>query len=64
MATATETTTQTPTPAVEVKDLRAQIELALLNRINASMAQATAAELREMLALYQEVVASDWYGKR
>jgi hypothetical protein len=45
----------------EVKSLREQIELALLQRIQASIAQATAAELRDMLALYQEVVTSDWY---
>ena len=49
--------------ADEVKSLREQIELALLQRIQASIAQATAAELRDMLALYQEVVTSDWYKK-
>ncbi len=48
----------------EVTDLRDQIEVALLNRIAASVAQATPAELRDMLAIYAEVVNSDWYSRR
>ena len=47
----------------QVKDLRDQIEVGLLTRINASVNQATAAELRELIALYQELVTSDWYRK-
>lgn len=59
MATTTDAATVKTTD--QVKDLREQIELALLNRIQASVAQATAAELRDMLMLYQELVTSDWY---
>lgn len=58
-------TADTPMKASdEVKNLRDQIEIALLNRIAASVAQAPTPELRDMLALYQELVTSDWYSKR
>lgn len=59
-----ESTATATSSRAEVKDLREQIELALLQRINASVAQATAAELRDMLVLYQEIVTSDWYRTR
>lgn len=55
------TTVDTVKPSDETRDLRAQIEVALLNRIAASVAQATAAELRDLLYLYRELC--DWYGK-
>lgn len=56
-------TVETVKTTDQVKDLRDQIEVGLLTRINASVNEATAAELRELIALYQELVTSDWYRK-
>lgn len=57
------TTVETVKVSDQIKELRDKIEVALLTRISASVQDATAAELRELIALYQELMNSDWYRK-
>lgn len=46
----------TPTVSDEVKAIRDQIELALVQRIQASVAQATPQELLELIHVYDELM--------
>lgn len=53
---AAEATTRTVSTSPEVQEIRDQIELALVQRIQASVAQATPQELLELLHVYDELM--------